>query len=126
MAPPVATLDSPLRRGVGGLATSGADSETEQREETDRLRRGPGLELVFTVLFVLAGWWVGIRQLADNSFFWHLRTGTYMLAHGIPHGDIYSYTAPGTRWAAQSWLAERPYGALDRRRAPSDLRVLVA
>ncbi|MDQ1467744.1 MAG: hypothetical protein QOH10_2159 [Actinomycetota bacterium] len=126
MVPPVATLDSPLRRGVGGLATSGADSGAEQREETDRRRRGPGLELVFTVLFVLAGWWVGIRQLADNSFFWHLRTGTYMLDHGIPHGDIYSYTAPGTRWVAQSWLAELAYGALDRSFGAFAIRVLIA
>src|SRR5438105_2852978 len=105
MAPPVATLDSPLRREV---------VEATHREESDSRDRGPGLELVFTALFVLAGWWVGIRQLADNSFFWHLRTGRYMLDHGIPHGDIFSYPAPGNHWVAQSWLTELAYGVLDR------------
>ena len=45
-------------------------------------------------------------ELSDNSFFWHLRTGEYILDHGIPHHDVFSFTAPGTKWVAQSWLAE--------------------
>ena len=74
----------------------------------------------------LAGWWVGIRQLADNSFFWHLRIGEYMLDHGVPHGDVFSYTAPGVHWVAQSWLAELAYGGLDRTFGPFAIRVLIA
>ena len=54
----------------------------------------------------------GSRSLSDNSFFWHLRTGEYILDHGIPHHDVFSFTAPGTKWVAQSWLAEVTYGAL--------------
>ena len=54
------------------------------------------------------------RKLTDNSFFWHLRTGEYILDHGIPHHDVFSYTAPGTKWVAQSWLAEVTYGVLYR------------
>ncbi len=75
-------------------------------------------------MFALFGWGVGIERLRDNSFFWHLRTGEYILDHGIPHGDIYSYTAPGVRWVAQSWLAEVLYGALDRAFGPFAIRVL--
>ena len=62
-------------------------------------------------MFALFGWAVGIASLSDNSFFWHLRTGEYILDHGIPHHDVFSFTAPGTKWVAQSWLAELTYGA---------------
>ena len=55
------------------------------------------------------GWAIGLAKLSDNSFFWHLRTGEYILDHGIPHHDVFSYTAPGTKWVAQSWLAEVTY-----------------
>jgi hypothetical protein len=118
MAPPVATLDASVRRAV--------PADTVPHSPSEPSRRGPGLELVFSVLFALAGWWVGIRQLADNSFFWHLRTGQYMLDHGVPHGDLYSYTAPGIHWVAQSWLAELAYGVLDRSFGAFAIRVLIA
>ncbi len=119
MAPPVATIDTaPARERE-------ADADVA-RPAPARVRRGIGLEAVFTAVFALAGWWVGIRQLADNSFFWHLRTGEWMLDHGIPHGDIYSYTAPGVHWVAQSWLAELTYGALDRTFGAFAIRLLIA
>jgi hypothetical protein len=79
---------------------------------------------LFTAVFALFGWGVGIERLSDNSFFWHLRTGRYILDHGIPHTDIYSYTAPGVKWVAQSWLAEVLYGGLDRAFGPFGIRVL--
>ena len=75
---------------------------------------GLGLGTVFSALFALFGWAVGISSLSDNSFFWHLRTGEYILDHGIPHHDVFSFTAPGTAWIAQSWLAEVTYGVLYR------------
>ena len=71
-----------------------------------------GLGLVFSAVFALFGWAVGVSGLSDNSFFWHLRTGEYILDHGIPHHDVFSYTAPGTKWVAQSWLAEVTYALL--------------
>src|SRR6478736_4979165 len=76
--------------------------------------RGSGLGWVFTAFFGVFGWATGLVKLSDNSFFWHLRTGEYILDHGIPHHDVFSYTAPGVHWVAQSWLAEVLYGALDR------------
>jgi hypothetical protein len=57
---------------------------------------------------------LGLRRLHDNSFLWHLQTGKYILDHGIPYHDPYSFSAPGAKWVAQSWLAELIYGALDR------------
>jgi hypothetical protein len=87
-------------------------------------RRAPGLQLLFTLVFALIGWDLGIGRLGDNSFFWHLRTGELILDHGIPHTDPYSFTAHGTTWVAQSWLAELLYGALDRSFGAFSIRVL--
>lgn len=40
----------------------------------------------------------------DPDFGWHLQTGTYILAHGIPYHDIFTYTAPAFSWINHEWL----------------------
>jgi len=60
------------------------------------------------------GWRIGLRPLGDNSFLTHLATGRIILDHGIPRHDPYSYTAPGSPWVVQSWLASTVYGLVDR------------
>ena len=86
---------------------------------------GTGLGWVFTAFFGVFGWAVGIAKLSDNSFFWHLKTGGYILDHGIPHHDVFSYTAPGTKWIAQSWLAEVTYALIDRSVGANGIRLFV-
>jgi hypothetical protein len=86
--------------------------------------RAPSLDTLFTAVFALFGWGVGIERLSDNSFFWHLKTGGLILDQGIPHADPFSYTAPGADWVAQSWLAELVYGLVDRSFGAFGLRVL--
>lgn len=86
----------------------------------------PSMAGLFTMAFALGGWRAGLSRLSDNSFFWHLRTGEWILDHGIPRRDPFSFTAEGTRWVAQSWLAEALYGALDRAAGPFGIRLLVA
>jgi hypothetical protein len=50
-----------------------------------------------------------------------------MVEHGrIPHEDIYSFTAAGTHWVVQSWLAELAYGLFDRAFGALGVRVLGA
>ncbi|MDQ1521038.1 MAG: hypothetical protein QOI55_2111, partial [Actinomycetota bacterium] len=88
--------------------------------------RPPSLDTLFTVLFAAAGWSLGLRELGDNSFLWHWRTGRLILEHGIPHADPYSFTVPGSRWIAQSWLAELAYGIADRLAGGFGVRLLVA
>lgn len=87
-------------------------------------RSAPSLDTVFTLVFALFGWGVGLARLGDNSFFLHLRTGELILDSGIPHADPYSFTAPGTKWIAQSWLAELLYGSLNRSVGGFGIRVL--
>jgi hypothetical protein len=86
---------------------------------------GSGLGWVFTAFFGVFGWAVGISKLSDNSFLWHLKTGGYILDHGIPHHDVFSYTAPGTKWIAQSWLAEVTYALIDRSVGADGIRLFV-
>lgn len=79
--------------------------------------------MLFTLVFAVFGWGVGIARLSDNSFFWHLQTGGRILDHGFPHADPYSFVAKGTPWVVQSWLAEVTYGGLDRLAGPFAIRV---
>ena len=88
-------------------------------------RRAPGLDGLFTAVFALFGWALGIGRLSDNSFFWHLRTGRLILDSGFPHGDPFSFTAPGVHWVVQSWLAETLYAAVDRVAGGFGIRVLI-
>lgn len=47
------------------------------------------------------------RAVDDPDFWWHLRTGEYIVqTHSIPHHDIYSFTNSGKPWIAHEWLSE--------------------
>lgn len=84
----------------------------------------PALDVVYQCAFAVVGIAIGMRPLHDNSFLWHVRTGELILDSGIPHDDPYSFTAPGARWVAQSWLAELLYGVVDRAAGGFGLRLL--
>jgi hypothetical protein len=91
-----------------------------------RASRYPGLATLFTVAFAVGGWRAGLGRLTDNSFFWHLRTGHWILGHGFPHGDLYSFTAAGHPWVVQSWLAEVLYAGADTVWPGQGVRLVVA
>ena len=57
---------------------------------------------VFVFAFLLAS-----RPLSDGDFWWHLKTGEYILKNlSIPRIDFYSFTVPGKHWVAHEWLSE--------------------
>ncbi len=87
--------------------------------------RGPRLDTLFTAVFALFGWAIGLERLSDNSFFWHLRTGQLILDSGFPRSDPFSFSAAGTHWVVQSWLAEVVYAVVDRVTGPFGIRVVV-
>ncbi len=107
------------------VATASTTASSPDSAPTCAQVHGSGLGWVFTAFFGVFGWATGLSKLTDNSFFWHLRTGEYILDHGIPHHDVFSYTAPGTKWVAQSWLAEVTYALLYRNVGGSGIRLLV-
>lgn len=49
----------------------------------------------------------GSRPLSDGDFWWHLKTGEYIVHNRlIPRQDIYSFTKFGHPWVAHEWLAD--------------------
>jgi hypothetical protein len=47
-----------------------------------------------------------IRPLFDPDLWWHLANGRYILAHGVPQTDVYSFTAVGHTWVVHEWLSD--------------------
>ena len=75
--------------------------------------------------FFVWGLSLGLQPLGDNSFLTHLATGRLIVEDGIPRTDPYSWTAPGTEWVVQSWLASWIYGLVDDWWGSDGLRLLV-
>jgi hypothetical protein len=58
--------------------------------------------IVFLALFVIAA-----REISDPDFWWHLRTGQFIVeTRAIPHHDIFSSTNAGQPWITHEWLSE--------------------
>ena len=53
----------------------------------------------------LWGLGIGLSPLGDNSALTHLATGRFILEHGVPRRDPFSFTAAGLPWTVSSWLA---------------------
>jgi hypothetical protein len=104
----------------------GRPARADAAVATIRTRATPRMAWLFSAVFATFGWAAGIRPLSDNSFFWHLRAGEWILDHGIPRQDPFSYTAARASWVAQSWLAEVVYGALNRSVGAVGIRLLGA
>lgn len=98
---------------------------TEGSAADDPAVRRLSMAALITLLFGGGGFALASRSLGDNSFLWHLRTGGLILDQGIPKRDPFSFTAAGTDWIAQSWLAELMYGALARFVGEIGIRVAV-
>ncbi len=60
--------------------------------------------LFFIGLFVL--FFVYAYTMIDFDFGWHLRSGEYFMANGIPATDIFTYTAQQFPWVNHEWLSD--------------------
>lgn len=61
---------------------------------------------LFEALFAVALLVIAVRRTVDPDLWWHLRTGEYILAHGIPRTDVFSFTVPDHRWVTHEWLSQ--------------------
>jgi len=60
--------------------------------------------LVFIAVFLLLFF---VQPLIDPDYFWHLKTGEYIVAHhALPASDIFSFTRYGQPWVLHEWLFE--------------------
>lgn len=101
------------------------DTQSPDAAEVD----GRSRTTIGTVIALLAvAWGAGISSypLTDNSFLTHLATGRLILERGsVPSTDPYTFTARGTEWTVQSWLASVAYASAERVGGVVGLRVLV-
>lgn len=61
---------------------------------------------LFVLLFTLALFAMSVRETLDPDLWWHLRTGEYILANGIPRQDVFSFTVPHHDWVTHEWLSQ--------------------
>ena len=58
--------------------------------------------VILALIFVVAA-----QPVTDTDFWWHLRTGQYIVdTKTIPHTDIFSTVRFGSEWVTHEWLAE--------------------
>jgi hypothetical protein len=63
------------------------------------------LTLAPTVLILILLIKVVNGQFDDPDFYWHLKTGEYIVVHGsLPQADIFSYTNLGRPWVLDEWM----------------------
>ena len=61
---------------------------------------------LFVALFVMALFTMAVRETLDPDMWWHLRTGEYILQHGIPAQDVFTFTVPQNAWVTHEWLSQ--------------------
>ncbi len=61
---------------------------------------------LFVLIFALSLFTLVVRVTIDTDMWWHLATGDWILEHGIPHGDVFSFTVPGREWITHEWLTQ--------------------
>jgi hypothetical protein len=78
-----------------------ADRETEAWAPALPWLAGAGVYLVVML--------VGNSLLNDSDSYWHIVVGQWILAHGFPHSDPFSFTFAGKPWIAKEWLSQLLY-----------------
>ena len=62
---------------------------------------------VFQIYVFAYAFFFASRPLDDGDFWWHLKTGQYIVDNGvIPRSDFFSFTNYGKPWVAHEWLSE--------------------
>ncbi len=87
------------------------------RANDRRLRLAPSLPDLFFALLLVAMFGQTSRWqalLGDGDTGWHIRTGDYILARGIPMRDLFSFSAAGRRWFAWEWLSDLVFAQIHR------------
>ncbi len=85
----------------------------------------PYVSAVFIAMFV----WLLIKgqpALLDTDVPWHLAAGDYMIEHGIPQADPFSFSAGDTRWINLSWAWDIGMSAIVKAGGLESLRILTA
>ncbi len=107
-------------------APSVSDAETVAPSQGSTRLRGISLAGVCGLVVTVAGLFIGLQPLRDNSFLTHLATGRLILDGGsVPTADPYSWTAHGEPWTVQSWLASVAYAGMEDLAGLVGIRLLI-
>ncbi len=105
---------------------SGPDEAPAAQEPAGGRDHGPTLGTVLWLLTLAWGAGIAGAPLTDNSFLTHLATGRLILdRRAVPSTDPYTFTAAGTDWTVQSWLASLAYAGAEQLGGVIGLRFLV-
>src|SRR6185295_5343392 len=62
---------------------------------------------LLVVVFMLVIFAAAARPIKDPDFYWHLKTGQYLLeTRSIPSVDIFSSVKFGSEWVTHEWMSE--------------------
>jgi hypothetical protein len=71
------------------------------------------LRKTFAIYVFAYAFFFASRPLTDGDFWWHLKTGEYIIRTGlIPRADLFSFTNYGKPWIAHEWLSEASFYVL--------------
>ncbi|MBA2524789.1 MAG: hypothetical protein H0V18_03245 [Pyrinomonadaceae bacterium] len=76
----------------------------DDRGPLNVLRSSRGLLVFVLMLLIFTG---AAQPITDPDFWWHLRTGQYIVeTKSIPYTDIFSTLRFGSEWVTHEWLSE--------------------
>ncbi|HBC47282.1 MAG TPA: hypothetical protein DCZ43_09570, partial [candidate division Zixibacteria bacterium] len=82
------------------------DMMAQALSKTDPDTNSRLISYIFLALLLILAFVIGFTKINDHDIWWHLKTGEIILQSGIPHADIFSFTALGNHWVTHEWLAE--------------------
>jgi hypothetical protein len=69
----------------------------------------PALPFLVAAALYLLLLLLGNGLLNDADTYWHIAAGNWILAHGFPHTDPFSFTFFARPWIAKEWLSQLAY-----------------
>lgn len=87
--------------------TDPAGSELNEREQAQPHSSIFSRQRLAVFLFMIAIFAAAARPITDPDFWWHLKTGQYLVqTKAIPKTDMFSTLRFGSEWVTHEWLSE--------------------
>lgn len=100
--------------GEGARART-ADAERPRESALRRIARTTTAGPLLVTAAMLAVLPALVRRVGDPDFFWHYRTGLWIVQHrALPAHELFTYTVPNNRWWAQEYGYQVLVYILDR------------
>ncbi len=94
-----------LPRNVQNDAAAATIPPTPARASSPALSALPLWLPIGAVLYLLL-MVAGAKLLNDPDTYWHIFVGNWILSHGLPYADPFSFTFAGKPWIAKEWLSQ--------------------